>query len=308
MVNRRTHLWSVINRLRLRLTKGGCGEEPEDAGRVVLVHNHIFKNAGSTIDWALLQNFGSCFVDHRDDDDMRKGAPYLEEYLATHKHIRALSTHHLALPLPEVPDARLIMISMLRHPIERVTSVYSFERKQVHATTPGAIHARKLDLTNYVLWRMKPDVGATIRNFQVRKFLSSLKARQEVFSSDDLEQARATAASAAGLLGIVERFDECMVLFEENLRQVFPKISLSYVRQNVGQQNANSREDRIEKLRQEIGEDAFAVLEEKNRHDLQFYEWAEQLVDDRIGEIKDFNEKLRRFRSRCAALCGGASG
>ena len=37
----------------------------------VILHGHIFKNAGTTLDWALKRSFGKAFVDHRRDDQMR---------------------------------------------------------------------------------------------------------------------------------------------------------------------------------------------------------------------------------------------
>jgi hypothetical protein len=42
--------------------------------RLVILHNHLFKNAGTTIDWSLGRELGSAFVDHRDDAGMKQGA------------------------------------------------------------------------------------------------------------------------------------------------------------------------------------------------------------------------------------------
>lgn len=55
---------------------------------------HAFKNAGSTIDWALEKNFNKAFIDHRDDKNMKKGAAYLGPYLIENLNISALSSHH----------------------------------------------------------------------------------------------------------------------------------------------------------------------------------------------------------------------
>ena len=41
--------------------------------RPVILHCHLFKNAGSTLDWSLQRQFGSTFIDHRDGDSMRFG-------------------------------------------------------------------------------------------------------------------------------------------------------------------------------------------------------------------------------------------
>jgi len=49
--------------------------------RPVLVHAHMFKNAGSTLDWSLARSFGKGFVDHREDRGMKQGAAYFGPWL-----------------------------------------------------------------------------------------------------------------------------------------------------------------------------------------------------------------------------------
>jgi len=62
--------------------------------RNILIHTHIFKNAGSSYDGALRNFFGEAFVDYRDDQDIVRGKmDYLLEYLDTHPDIQAFSSH-----------------------------------------------------------------------------------------------------------------------------------------------------------------------------------------------------------------------
>jgi hypothetical protein len=268
--------------------------------RIVIVHNHLFKNAGSTIDWALKGNFGRAFVDHREDDLMRQGAAYLGPYLLKNQNIKALSTHHLTLPLPELDGVRLIMIMMLRHPIERVTSAYKFERAQESDTHPGVIHARKYSLRDYIRWRMRPDVGSTIRNFQTRRMLPPRKAGQEIITEAEMADV-AKRLKALPLVGLVDRFDESMVLFEEYLRPIYPQIDLSYVAQNVGQEVAEMKENRLERLRSEVGDDTYELLLQNNQRDMQLLELAQDEFNTRVTAMEDFARKLAEFRARCTA-------
>lgn len=293
----------VVKALKKKLKQvlGASERQPVIEGpRVIVIHNHIFKNAGSTIDWALHNNFGKDFIDHRDNASMRNGASYLGPYLCENKHIKALSTHHWILPLPELPNTRLLKIMMFRDPIERVTSVYNFERKQAAGTTPGVDQARKLNLRDYILWRMTPQAGATIRNYHVRKTLPPRKARQEDISEQEMNMSKRFVESVE-MLGLVERFDESMVLFEETLKSNYPGIDLSHIPQNIGQNVKESRQARIERLRVETGEDVFQLLLEKNQADIELYEWAEKEVASRIAKIPNFPEKLADFESRCNA-------
>lgn len=268
--------------------------------RVIVIHNHIFKNAGTTIDGALHKNFGEAFIDHRDDASMRKGASYLGPYLTKNKQIKALSTHHLTMPLPSLVNVELKELMMFRHPIERVTSVYNFERQQI-IDIPGTIHARKLSLKDYIIWRMRPEVGATIRNYHVRKMLAPRKPGQESVRNHEMAELKQRLSNME-MFGLVERFDESMVFFEDCLTKFFLKIDLSYVPQNVGQAPGEGLSTKIERLKEEIGDDVFDLLIKKNQYDLQLYEWVKDLFENRIETDRAFGEKLVKFRSRCAEL------
>lgn len=268
--------------------------------RVVIVHNHLFKNAGSSIDWTLKQNFGDGFIDHRDDSKMREGAKYLGPYLTKNTFINAISSHHLTLPLPTLKDVKLLQLMMFRHPIERVTSVYNYERKQKNSTTPGATHARKLDLKDYILWRMETGVGPTIRNFHVVSSIPNRKKGKLVIGGE-IELAMQEVVNIP-LLGLVEMFDESMVLFEETLREYFPTINLSYKMQNINQDRNIPLHQRIEALENEIGKEVFDLLMEKNREDMILYDFAVDELKKRREVTPDFLMKLRDFNERCSTF------
>jgi hypothetical protein len=295
--NKRRSVLKVISRL-FRSFGVKARVSPSGPDRRVILHHHLFKNAGTTVDWILRRNFGANFCDHRDDRDMKKGAEYLGGFIARNSGVRAISSHHMTLPLPELSGVKCLNLVMFRHPIERVTSVYSFERKQVRAHTPGAIKARELDLRDYVLWRMTPSAGATIRNFQVRRMLPPREKGVEAISEIEMEAAIKFAGSLE-MLGMVDRFDESMVLFEHYLANHFKDIDFAYVIQNVGQSPVFDRTRRIDSLRVEIGDDAFDLLVESNKRDLELYSWVEKEFERRIMAIEDFEVKLEKFRLRC---------
>jgi sulfotransferase famil protein len=289
----------VVKRLKYLLSNF-FPKNNDDNRKYIIVHNHIFKNAGSTIDWALKKNFGNDFMDHRDDESMRKGGmPYLKQYLLDNSHIKALSSHHLTLPLPYIENIALLHLMMLRHPIERVTSVYNYERKQSgSALTPGSIHAKKLGLKEYIIWRMKPEVGETIRNFHTVRSVPSKKLRKLYNITDDAQFA-IEGVRTTPLLGLVEKFDESMVMFENELSQYFPSIDLSYKMQNINQDKQTTQQERILKLQEEIGNEVYQLLLEKNEKDLMLYNFAMNEIENRQASISDFSNKLNNFRERC---------
>ncbi|RJQ68740.1 MAG: hypothetical protein C4519_22870 [Desulfobacteraceae bacterium] len=284
--------WLRRGKKQLHRLQSGSGE------RVIIVHNHLFKNAGSSIDWALRNNFGNAFIDHRDNQKMLKGPSYLGPYLLNNPGIIALSTHQLRPPLPVLENTRILTIMMFRHPIERVTSAYNFERKQIGASTLGAKFARAHNLREYVLWRMLFDVPPTIRNFHIYRTLPLPADWRKDIGETQLTHAKSFVDSVE-MIGFVERFDDSMVLFEEILRLFLPDVDLSYRIQNVGQRREESLAERIDRLQAEIGGDAFQLLMERNRADLELYEHARNLFAERLAEVPGFEAKRDDFKARC---------
>lgn len=258
----------------------------------------MFKNAGTTFDWSLKRNFSELFHDHRDDEPMRNQKGYLYDYIQTHKDMVSLSSHHIQLPLPAVDDINFLPAFLLRHPIDRVGSVYEFERQQ-DADTPGAINAKKLSFNEYIAWRMQLNVGATIRNYQVRYCAGT-------FNKIRLDDNEFTTAChtliQSPLVGLVEKYDESMVLFEEVLRRFFKQIDLAYVPQNTGERRRLGIEKRIEAVLNNLDAPIRDSLLSHNKLDIELYSHAEKLLDDRISHIADFDRKLADFRQRCSEL------
>ena len=270
--------------------------------RYVIVHNHMFKNAGTTFDWALQKCFCNGFVDHRDDQSMEKGAEYLSSFICENEHITALSSHHLKFPLPQIEDVTFFHAMLLRHPIDRIGSVYAFEKKQ-ESDTPNAMMAKKLDYNGYVKWSMQNDTPATIRNFQTCKCIDAPVLRSLCRGLTDHEyKLAADRVTGCELLGVVDMFDESMVLFEEYLRPYFPEIDLSYTPQNISSGRASDLSVRVCKVLEELEADVIDFVFLKNYYDLKLYMHAVEVLKKKIKDIPDFSKRLVDFRKRCEKL------
>lgn len=271
--------------------------------RVVIAHGHIFKNAGSTFDWNLHRNFGDAFMDHRDDKEMReRGASHLLALLREQSGLRAVSSHCLCWPLPMAEDIVFEPVYLLRHPLERIASVYAFERQQ-DADTPGAHAARTMNFRRYVAWRMRPDVARTIRDYQTCNVAGKHETvpRREV----DFRVLKGAIDNLWGIrcVGVVDRYDESMVVFEHALRAHFPNLDLAFVRQNAraGQWQEEDLAGRVNSTLRRLGKLQAQVLA-NNSFDMALYRFANQRLDEARGEIPDFEEKLAAFRQRCQRL------
>ena len=265
--------------------------------RPIILHCHVFKNAGSTLDWSLHRQFGDKFFDHRDGDDMRLGADFLGPYIENHTALSALSSHDVRFPLPASKDFQILPIIAVRHPVDRARSVYDFERRQ-DANTPGALKAKELSFVDYIHWRMLPDVGSTIRNFHCA-FLTS-NFHTEIDEQGYLDSVALLAKTP--LVIIVERYDESMLLLEHNLQQYFPDIDLSYIRQNTTPERESNIEQRISHVFDELGPELTAEFRKKNHWDMKLYEDASAMMVERLGSLARVEQLLENFQTRCRLL------
>lgn len=280
--------------------KAAGGRHADTAARHVLIHCHLFKNAGSTLDWSLRRSFGAGFVGSKDDHAMRQGPEALAAYVRAHPALAALSSHYVQYPMPEVETVRLWPLVLLRHPIDRIGSVYAFERRRQDAT-PGAALAKEKTFAEYVEALMHPAANAVVRNFQTRYCCDRHVTNYEPATEADYEAALHNLRQNP-LVGIVDRYDESAVLFEETLRPFFPEIDLAYLSRNVTPGRARTLAERVPAVLARLGPDLSALVEEKNQFDMRLYEAASDLVQERIGATPGFDQKLKAFRRRCRWL------
>lgn len=255
--------------------------------RIVIIHRHLFKNAGTTFDAILENNFGASFCDHRDDEPMRKiGPDYLVQYLLNNPEIKALSSHHIWFNMPRHPQLDLVAVMFLRHPIERMRSVYDFERKQ-KSDTLGAKMAKQLSFRDYVLWYMKDFTPATIRDFHTRH-LAGIKTVEQM-KKKHLRIAKKEILTNH-FIGLVEYFDQSLQLFDRAFKTMGIELEISYQPKNVSRPFKNADYDkRAEEVLKELGNDAKEVLK-KNANDLKLYNIAKDNLKKKILQLTEKNE------------------
>ena len=274
--------------------------------RVVIAHGHMFKNAGSTFDWSLERNFGDDFLDHRDDKVMRqRGDKHILELLGEHPDLKAISSHHLYQPLPDIDDIHFEPVFMLRHPIERIASVYAFERQQ-DAETRGAKAAKSMNFRRYIAWRMQLTVPRTVRDYQT--YYMGGRPVYEAKSAVSFRTLNSAVENLSNLscVGVVDRYDESMVVFETVLRRFFPDIDLSYIKQNVTKPRLGKKvdlESKVDDVLKRLGKHRSEILS-NNSYDLCLYRAANQKLTEAIAGIADFDTRLAGFYRRCERLQG----
>lgn len=265
--------------------------------RTVIIHCHIFKNAGTTFDYSLERNFGHAFLAHHDDEKMKNGAEYMGLFLQRHPDIKAFSSHHIRFPLPAILNTRLLPALIIRHPIDRIGAVFLFERKQ-YSKTSSAANIKRMSFREYVLWRMNPTSEGVFRNFQTSYCLDG---RPGVINEENYKIAT-KRIEGTSLLGIVDCYDESMVLFEEALRPYYPDIDLSYIKQSVTIGGEKNLEQRFNTIFKAIGMKAMDLIYANNYWDLLLYLETKSIIIKRIENTTNFTGKLNNFYQRCIAL------
>lgn len=245
--------------------------------RKILLHYHIFKNAGVTIDSVLSKQFGAVgnIEGTHPWDTLVPGQIF--QYVLNHPDLKAISTHQGRFPLPFHQDIIFFPVVFLRHPIDRVGSVYSFVRRQTHIDNILSFKiAREKGIVEYVkrLLADKDTEGAAIKNFQTI-FLSGRERdmRVAVAGPDDLEIAR-NRLRQLDFFGVVELFKKSMQKMEKYLSKDFQNFTGSYVVQHKSPERMDSLEERLKELKDELGPALYNELVDKNSLDIELYEFA----------------------------------
>ena len=240
--------------------------------RFVLVHLHLFKNAGSTIEALLEQNFGEHFhrVHAEGDLGVIRGTD-LQWILRRDRSIRALSSHHFRYPLPETDDCKLVDICFLRHPLQRVASMHRYLRTLAPASrTIQAAHTSSFPgFLEYLLEYEPFNVANAQTCFLARSgdYYFPPDAQQEADARQKLRDIR--------FLGTVERFDDSLLAARHFLRPLFPGFRWEYELRNAteGRLSESLVAASTDRMRRTHGEVVRFFLD-ANQHDLAVWEAA----------------------------------
>lgn len=253
--------------------------------RPVVLHFHLFKNAGTSVDEILKRNFGSAWSEVEGPNNKRLDSGPLVEFIRSHPGLKAVSSHTAVVTLPKVDDLKIIPICFIRHPIDRIRSVYDFERLQ-KATTPGSIQAKKGSFRDYVDWRLANPPSWQVCNFHAFRLKDYYKYTHPM--EQELVQRRGLRAGRnIPWLGLVEQFDQSMEAYAQTIREHFPKFKTYPANANRTTAPTQSLQSNLGAFQDRIGMQAYAELEEMNRLDFRIYD----IVKLRFERSRTANKK-----------------
>ena len=80
-------------------------------------------------------------------------------------------------------------------------------------------------------------------------------------------------------VGVVDRFDESIALMNEWLAPAFPGLDMAPEHRNRSKLSGLGMEERLRRLREELGDELFERVEHENRVDMALYRQAHAKLD-----------------------------
>ena len=248
--------------------------------RPVILHFHLFKNAGTSVDAALKQNFDQGWAQIESQDLRQLGSDSLVEFVRANPHIKAISTHTAAVKIPVQADLKFIPICFVRHPIDRIRSAYDFEKQQT-APTPSALQAKKGTFRDYMNWYLASPPARQVSDFHAFHFKDFHVVTPET-NRELVEMHAVKAVHDMPWLGLVEQFDKSLEMFVQRIKQDFPGFNRVHVRANRTTKSDAKLQDSLTDFRSRIGEATYRELQELNAIDFQLYEIVKQRFSDDV--------------------------
>ncbi len=250
--------------------------------RFIVIHYHIFKNGGTTIESILRREFSGRFATvHGPSDDSVLYGEDLAEFLRQHPNVSAVSSHHLRYPKPVVPGWVMFDCCFLRHPLLRLVSLYHHFRR-TNSSNP-LCHRARSEAPREFMEQVLCDSPNMVSNVQVTQ-LASAGAFTRPANDRDLERANQVFCDMA-VPGIVELFTESLAAAEYFLRPAFPTLRLHHIPLNVSPSVRTHPRDGAHQMEETLidlwGENLYSALQR------------------RISLLPDLHERLVEFKARC---------
>jgi hypothetical protein len=226
--------------------------------RTIILHYHLFKNAGTSVDAILKSNFPGRWVTREFPGIGGNNTALVEDWIRETPDAVAYSSHTMMGPLPQVEGVRIISCMLLRDPIERIKSAYRFERTQT-ADTWGAQLAKTHDFEGYVRARLAREGDRQCQNFQTYRLASMMPG-----AGPELERA-IRALKALTVVSLVSNFAGAMEALSAVIASPFSGFTWKTVHANSSSKHANDGQDALDALLAEVNTDDLKLLDEIRR-------------------------------------------
>ncbi len=247
----------------------------------VIVFNHIPKTAGSTLRRILSRIYPANQIFEIDGRRIRNSC---REYVemskwqrSEYRLIMGHGTQYLALAVPE-PNA---WFTVLREPVDRTISDFFWVKRDQANRLHRVLDIHNMTLKEYV----EHPACFRARNIQVQYISGWGPEEVESDTYSALEAAKKCLSERYAVLGLIERFDETLLL----LWQAFNWWPLYY----PSAANVTSKRP----SREQLDCETCAAIERQNAADIELYRYGKNLFEQTLHErLPHLQAKLFRFR------------
>lgn len=221
----------------------------------------------------------------------------LLSFLDSHPQISVVSSYHLRPPKPQVDSFVFFDIFLLRHPLDRLYSVYKYHKQRRGAEDPLGRLASTSGLGDFV-----QQLIAKYPHLVNDSLICCMASAGRYFrppGNSDLEQAVAMMEQAA-LPATTSLLDMALASAEYYLRPAFGELDLSYVAPPPSPSTDLVRTG-AQWIKQECTADTYAQVLELTNLDVQLLDRTAAEVRRRFNLIPECEGLLTNFRQRCTA-------
>lgn len=231
-----------------------------------LIFFHINKAAGQTFRSILQDQYRDSYIYtiYGENTKGNHSADFIAFPEEKKRRIKVLMGHmpfglHVYFSQPSV------YITFLRNPLDRLISLYYYILRVENHPQHDLFISSGITLETF----LTGNNSAQQDNYQVRILTNSLQIEPGTITDGIFAQACLNLHKYCPITGIVDRYDESLILFKRAFGWNMP----CYKRKNV----SSNRKRNIE-----LSDEVKAIVEENNRYDFELYNRASKLLDSQI--------------------------
>jgi hypothetical protein len=246
-----------------------------------LIYVHVPKAAGSSLNTVINRQYPRRAIHTIEGSNVQASIEAFKQLPTSQRETIQCLKGHMRFGLHEYMPQPCVYFSMLRDPVERVLSTYYFILRRPGHYMYERVVGGNVTLEAYVASRM----AVIAHNGQTRIFAGLPVDQDEDPPPDLLERAKRNLRQHFVVVGLVERFDESLILMKRRLGWH----SVYYVRRNVTRDRPN---------RADLPASTIRLIEQANELDMELYTFVEELLADSLRqEGPALQREVRRLQT-----------
>lgn len=249
--------------------------------REKLVFVHVPRTGGITLRTVLERQYGRSRTLRLYGDAAERPLDKLERLSAPGLARIQVFAGHVPFGLHRVVPGPIAYVTMLRQPVDRILSHFSYAVERRRSPLHREIHERNLDLEGYLT---QSSVAKFVNNGQVSYLAGEVWPESRPATTDTLRRALENLGNRIRVAGLVECFDETLLLMKRLFGWDWP------LYEPLNGTRDKSRFD-------EVPLTSRRLIEQLNALDIELYKAAEDLFETQVREQgSSFQGELDAFK------------